>query len=379
MTKVLSCSDLHLGNYKPYNQQTDVHGVGTRLQERIDAVNTFFEYGTEHGITHYIFNGDIFDKRLKEDINVIEYIVNQTVKAFSKTPKGSTLYLNIGNHDEQSRYLVPNSCELFRNVHVPNHKIVIINKLAQLVKLDDSDLLFVPFTDNIRESKESVSKALKKLTCLTTLFCHLGVSESRTGRFKTSLDGDYTKEDLGWNNGKVKNIVLGHYHTRDFHAGKPNSDVKSIWYQGNLLPMSFNDVLPSGIGAPRGFDVIDTVTGEHKFIDLCAAPYNYKKFDVIDLDNTSLSLEDINKLTEHDYVKVVSTHITKEQLKELDTDDNLKVTIKPQLEDEQVDIEIDKTDDFQTILKKYCELNGIKDDVYNKSLEIINKVQGVVK
>ena len=45
--KVLSASDLHLGNFNPYNKETEYYGVGTRLLERLEAVRCFFEYGKE--------------------------------------------------------------------------------------------------------------------------------------------------------------------------------------------------------------------------------------------------------------------------------------------------------------------------------------------
>lgn len=372
--KVLSASDLHLGNFNPYNKETKYYGVGTRLLERLEAVRCFFEYGKERNITHYVFNGDIFDKRQKEDIRTIEFIINRIVDSFSKTPKGSTLYLNIGNHDEQSRYLNPNSCELFRNIHVVNHKIVIVDKLSYLIKLKDkSNLLFVPFTENIKESKIEVNKTISVLDNPTTIFAHIGLNNSHTGRYKLNLDGDYNLNDLGYDNKYIKNIVLGHYHTRDFHKGKSDSDEKSVWYQGNILPMSFNDVDKNGFGSPRGFDEIDTLTGEHTFINLCGKPYNFSKFDIVELENTNLTADEIVSLSKKDYVKIVSTEMKKEDIKHLDNSDNIKVTIKPKLDDEQVEIDIKKDDSFEDILKKYCDLNSINKNVYKKSLEIIKK------
>lgn len=377
--KVLSASDLHLGNFSPYNKETEHYGVGTRLLERLKAIKCFFEYGTKRNITHYVFNGDIFDKRQKEDIRTIEFIINNIVDSFSKTPKGSILYLNIGNHDEQSRYLKPNSCELFRNVHVVNHKIVIVDKLSYLVKLkDNSNLLFIPFTENVKESKIEVKKSIENLDKETTIFAHIGLSDSHTGRYKLNLDGDYTLNDLGYDNKYIKNIVLGHYHTRDFHKGKSDSNEKSVWYQGNILPMSFNDVDKNGMGSPRGFDEIDTLTGEHTFVNLCDDPYNFSKFDIIELNNTNLSAEDIINLSNKDYVKVISTELTKEDIKHLDNVNDLKITIKPKLEDEEVDIDIKKDDSFEDILKKYSDLNNIDKDIFNKSLDIIKKAKEVL-
>ena len=322
-----------------------------------------------------MFNGDIYNKRLKEDINVIEYIVNQITETFSKTPKGSTLYLNVGNHDEQSQYLVPNSCELFRNVHVPNHKIVIVNKLAQLIPLDDdTNLLFIPYTEDITNSKMKIRKALSSLDKPTTVFAHIGLDKSHTGRYKRDLGGSYTEKDIGYDNKHVLNIVLGHYHTRDFHKGKNNSKEKSVWYQGNILPMTFNDVREDGLGDERGFDVIDTKTGQHDFVDLCKDPYNYPTFNIIDLSNTKLSAEKINELAKNNYVKLVTPNKGKNELKEFneETNENLTMVVKPQVTNEDVDIDISGNDSVADILVKYCESKKISKTIQKLALNILN-------
>lgn len=375
MVEVLSCSDLHLGNFSTFNRETDNHGIGSRLQERIDALYDFFKYGKEHDIKHYIFNGDIFDKRLKEDINVINYIIDNIVKAFSIAPKGSVLYMNVGNHDESRLYLNPNSCELFNHVHIPNHKIVVVDKLAQLIPLDDdTNLLFIPYTEDITNSKMKIRKALSSLDKPTTVFAHIGLDKSHTGRYKRDLGGSYTEKDIGYDNKHVLNIVLGHYHTRDFHKGKNNSKEKSVWYQGNLLPMTFNDVREDGLGDERGFDVIDTKTGQHDFVDLCKDPYNYPTFNIIDLSSTKLSAEKINELAKNNYVKLVTPNKGKNELKEFneETNENLTMVVKPQVTNEDVDINISGNDSVTDILIKYCESKKISRTIQKLALKILN-------
>ena len=70
------------------------------------------------------------------------------------------------------------------------------------------------------------------------------------------------------------------------------------------------------MGSDRGFDVVDTLTGEHKFVKLTGKRYGFPKFDVIDLDNTKLSLEEIEDLITNDYVTIrVSDKQVLKQLK----------------------------------------------------------------
>lgn len=372
--KVLSCSDLHLGNYQMFNKPTDHFGIGSRLQERINAVYTLFDYGKEHNIKHYVFNGDIFDKRQKENIRVVDYIVNQTVDAFSKTPQGSVLYLNIGNHDEQSKHLSPNSLSLFSNVHIPYHKIVIINSLAQVEELsDNTNLLFIPYTEDIIESKKAINNALGSLSSNTTVFAHLGVVGSVNGRWGTSLDGNYSLDDLGWNNSKVNNIVLGHYHTRQVLKEGSN---KKAWYQGNLLPMNFNDVEKDGVGSPRGFDIIDTKTGETEFINLCEEPFNYAKFNILEYGNIPKSTDELSSMITNGYNKVTlddSKDISEELLDGLNSTPSVTVTVKPKITQEQNDIEIKENTPITDIIRQYCNNKQYSDEVLKCALMYIKK------
>lgn len=375
--KILSASDIHLGTFTPYNKSTDTYGIGTRLQERIDALLAFFDYGSKNNIKHYVLNGDLFDKRLKEDINIINYIIHNVVKGFSYTPEGSTLYLNVGNHDEQSRYLSPNSCELFRNIKIKNHTIKIIDDLAVKYTLDDNTtLLFIPYTEDVRNSKSAILHQATQLNTPTTVFAHLGVNNSVTGRYSRTLDGAYNLTDLLFDNDNVLNIVLGHYHKRQFLQGEDNSSIKSAWYQGNLLPMDFNDVESNGMGSPRGFDMIDTETGEHTFINLCGAPYNFKTFNIIDLDTANISLKELETLSATNYVKVLTSTLHKEDLHtNQDTLKNASIVIKPSLETPKVTMEI-KSNNMLDILQEYCKQCNVEKEVELKATQILKNVLG---
>lgn len=375
MVKLIAISDLHLSNYKNFNKPTDTFGIGSRLQERLEAISKIFAYGTEHNIKHYVFNGDIFDKRQREHFYVIEYIVNNIISSFKETPKGSVLYLNVGNHDEQSQYLKPNSLFLFNNVNIEDHEIKVIDKLSQVERLsDNTSLMFIPFTEDIKSSKKSIQDDLDNLSQPTTVFAHLGVQNSVTGRYERILDGSYNLADIGWNSPYVKGIVLGHYHTRQVLQEQDN---KKAWYQGNMLPMDFNDVKSNGLGAERGFDIIDTETGESQFVDLHQPPFYFANFNIFDKPNM-VSIDDFSDIVGNDYSKVVlseDTILDEELLDDLNNNDNVQVVIKPKVETLAPNIEIDEHNSYSDIVSSYCDFKGYSEQVKDKALEYIEQAQ----
>ena len=88
---------------------------------------------------------------------------------------------------------------------------------------------------------------------------------------------------MGWSNKHVKSITLGHYHLKQTLKKSGN---KEAWYQGDLVPINFNDVEETGMGSARGFDEIDLETGKH-----CFKPLTDKlpTFNIINLEETKLS------------------------------------------------------------------------------------------
>lgn len=366
--KILSASDIHLDTFAPFSHLVDNPISNSRLENILRGLHLFFKYGSENDIHTYVFNGDTFNNRLKMNPNFYYYCVRNIIDEFSKSPKNSTLYINIGNHDEMTRFINPNSNEIFSDFSTEEHKIVVASKEAELYPIDkDSSIMLIPFTENITKSKESINNVLSSLDRDTYVFAHLGVSGATQGRWSHKLEGSYNLDDLGWNNSHVKSIIVGHFHSRQSLAKDGN---KEAWYQGDFIPINFNDVQESGIGAERGFDVINTDTGEHIFKPLTD---DLPTFNIIDLDSTKLSSEEITELMKDNYVKIIThTKETEKQFKNIVKDDNIKAIISTKIEVKEAKIlDISESSSDAEILTKYCE--KFYPDSKKIALEYLNK------
>ena len=212
--KILSCGDIHFTNYTLYNNPIpDKPESGTRLEDILTAFDMFAKYGYEHDIHTYMLNGDIFDSRQKDNPSTIAYIKERIYNAFNSQDVDTTVYINVGNHDECARDIKPNSVadfSLFSNEH---HKFIVLDNNVNLVDFGDgTQALVVPYTEFIEEQKEAIHNV--KLDKPTVVFAHLGVNGATQGRWNHRLEGAYNLDDLKYNDPNVKGIVLSHYHTR---------------------------------------------------------------------------------------------------------------------------------------------------------------------
>lgn len=378
--KILSASDIHLDTFSSFALPVDNPVSNSRLENILQALEYFFKTGIEQGITTYVFNGDTFNNRNKMNPNFYFYCVKKIVDMFNKTPSGSTLYFNVGNHSEMGRFINPNSDQIFESFSTKSHTIVVIHKEAELYSLqDDSGLLFIPFTEDIESSKKAVQEQLGIITQSqkkTAVMAHLGVSGSSSGRWTShKLGGAYNLADLGWNRKYVTSIVLGHYHTRQTLK---QSKSKKAWYQGDLTELNFNDVNEDGTGAPRGFDIIDTETGESEFYDLSD---KFPKFMIYDLDQDKIDIDELIESMNKNYVKIVVhdkdvyqklTKAYKEQHKEGTPYANIQLKVKPKQEQE---LEIGATESDADILGKYMDKFYQDKDLKDLALSYLEKAE----
>ena len=351
--------DIHLDTFSSFALPVDNPISNSRLENILGAMRLAFKTGAEQGITNYVINGDLFNQRLKVNPSFFNYCIQSVVEMYRGCPDNSTLWITVGNHDSQTRFMKPNSVDILSSFSTENHKIIVAQDLVEVHKLEDETALaLVSFTEDVESSKKMLSDQLDYVTknkLKTVLFAHLGVTGGVQGRWQHKLSGAYNLADLGWNRKYITSIVLGHFHTRNVMKQKGN---KKAWYQGDLTELNFNDVNEDGTGAPRGFDIIDTETGESEFYDLSD---KFPKFIIYDLDQDKVNIDELIETMNNNYVKIVVhdkdvyqklTKAYKEQHQEGTPYANIQLKVEPKQEQE---LEISATESDSDILGKYMD------------------------
>lgn len=377
--KVVSMSDVHLDTFKSFATPTDKVESNSRLENILWAVEQVFNYAKENNIKAVVSNGDLFNQRTKMSPATYSYCIKRILEMFHNTNKGTTLYMNIGNHEQSSRYVEPNSVTIFEEFSTKDYPIKVAHKEVELYNLeDDTGLMLVPYTEDIAKSKQAINDTLDQVTkdkLSTVVFAHLGIDGSTSGRWSHKLGGAYNLSDLGWNRRYIKAICCGHYHRKQTLKEKGK---KKAWYQGDLTELNFNDIQEDGMGASRGFDVIDTATGDSSYKPLSDS---LPKFDIIDLSDAKTSTEELLELMGRDYVRlIVHDKETYEQLTKAYQESeyykppyaNIQLKVEPKQEQ---DLEIEATDSDADILKAYMKKYYPDPDLENLALDYLEKAQ----
>lgn len=351
-------------NYSAFNQLTEHKEIGSRLEKILTALDYFFEYGVAHHITKFVINGDLFDQRQRDNPSTLASIryhlidLYKHLKVVNNEPY--ELYINVGNHDEFGRTPVPNAVQDFSFYSDENHLIHVFNEVT-MKYFDDSNLFFIPYSEHVDDLKADIKKYLNKWdnNKPITVFAHLGVTGGVQGRWHHRLSDAFNVSDLGWNNPNVRSIVLGHFHTRSVVK---KQGAKEAFYQGDLTELNFNDIQANGLGAPRGFDEIDTVTGEHKFIDLtkyAKYPNNIPTFNLIDLDNPNQKVDYLDLLKQGNYLKLITK--SKETYDKVNTviqkqplSFNAQLVYQPEIK-EQTDFKVQANSSSKDLVAEYCD------------------------
>ena len=371
--------DIHLDTFSSFALPVDNPISNSRLENILGAMRLAFKTGAEQGITNYVINGDLFNQRLKVNPSFFNYCIQSVVEMYRGCPDNSTLWITVGNHDSQTRFMKPNSVDILISFSTENHKIIVAQDLVEVHKLEDETALaLVSFTEDVESSKKMLSDQLDYVTknkLKTALFAHLGVTGGVQGRWQHKLSGAYNLADLGWNRKYITSIVLGHFHTRNVMKQKGN---KKAWYQGDLTELNFNDVNEDGTGAPRGFDIIDTESGESEFYDLSD---KFPKFMIYDLDQDKIDIDELIESMNKNYVKIVVhdkdvyqklTKAYKEQHKEGTPYANIQLKVKPKQEQE---LEIGATESDADILGKYMDKFYQDKDLKDLALSYLERAE----
>lgn len=348
--RVLVASDIHLTNYNAFNEEVPGQPqTGTRLDNLLSALSDFFKYGRESGILNYVINGDLFDKRQRDNPATLAYIRRELANYVGPLSVGAKVFINVGNHDELGRDVYPNS---LADLHYLDTRFVVISKVQQFKLSDSSHLLFVPYTENVKQSKEDIQKLINDTKGPITVFAHTGVEGGVQGRWQHRLEGAYSLSDLGYNQDNIKAVILGHYHNRYFIKKEP----KPAWYVGDLLGLSFNDLNKDGSGADRGFDEVDTLTGEHKFINLSN---EYPTFNQFDYDESKL--DGFKDLAKDNYLKLMFddphtlSEFTAGPYKDFNHD-NVQLSMNPvKTSENALDEELEHNTSDYDLVKSYCD------------------------
>ena len=378
--KVLAMSDIHLDTFSSFALPVDNPISNSRLENILEAMRLAFKTGTEQGITNYVINGDLYNQRLKVNPSFFNYCIQSVVAMYRNCPSGSKLWITVGNHDSQTRFMKPNSVDILSSFSTDGHQIIVAQDLVEVHKFEDETALaLVSFTEDVESSKKMLAEQLDYITknkLKTAVFAHLGVDGSSSGRWAShKLGGAYNLADLGWNRKYVTSIVLGHYHTRQTLK---QSKSKKAWYQGDLTELNFNDVNEDGTGAPRGFDIIDTETGESEFYDLSD---KFPKFMIYDLDQDKIDIDELIDSMNKNYVKIVVhdkevyeqlTKAYKEQHKEGTPYANIQLKVEPKQEQE---LEIGATESDADILGKYMDKFYQDKDLKELALSYLEKAE----
>lgn len=267
--RVALTADLQLQSQPRYSVLTP-EGVTSRLIDFVDCLTWIADSAVRAGCTHLVVMGDVFDSRTVIDVPVID----RACRAFAAAAGQLEVHVLVGNHDAYLRTPRLNSTQMlagFATVHESVKQV--------------GPLVMVPWTDNAEDYHASLVSARK-------------VSR-KSGRFLLShgMFGDAVPMAKGlpieWlTDGNWDGVFLG-----DVHEPVVLRDDPVIRYVGSPLQIHFGDA-----GSRRGFVVLDTDSGTHKFVENKASPRFHILKTVDDLR--------VKPATSRDYYRVRATDVT---------------------------------------------------------------------
>lgn len=338
--KFVVCSDVHASDYSAFSNPVPGLPYGSRLRIILDALDTMFKTAQHEGASRAVIIGDLFNERTSINPIVTQAVINNLVKNLSYMEDGFILDIVVGNHDQQDNTLIPpNSVSIFNSIIVPNKEINVYDHVTY-VDNGDSGLIFVPYTEHADEFKQEI-KDLKLKHPNNVIFAHVGMSGAKSGKWTHKLGGNYSLEDLRYNEFDL--VLMGHYHWR-----QNLSD--NVLYTGDLTPLNFNDE-----GQSKGFYLVYFDDDKQKF--------NYKfmqvkspKFETIDLDKLPEDF-DLDSEINNNYVRLV-THSDEQtkSVRDLIKSSAVDVAIQSKKQVEQksrLDISAENSD--SEIVKAYCK------------------------
>jgi exonuclease SbcD len=264
MTKVVFFSDFHCHIFEEF-AKPDNEYVNDRFKAQIQTLQKVFDIARENEAT-LVFGGDLFHRRK----SLQDIVFNSVYEVFAQNNDVETILVR-GNHDssdnttETRHWLEP-----FKWLE---HVTVFAQPSAMLIG-SDVTLYAIPYSDDVPFLKERITKSAEVQQTMgrkSLLVAHIGVAGSETGKYSHRLEGAFTVDDLYPD--VFDYVCLGHYHKRQFLAGRDN-----VFYAGNTIQTSYSDE-----GQDKGVFLIDLDKGgkpefiaipNKKFITLTEVPSN---------------------------------------------------------------------------------------------------------
>ena len=227
----------------------------------------FFPYLEENDIKVVIDMGDTFDSRKGIDFSALAWAKNNYYDRLHDM--GIRVHTIVGNHT--AYYKNTNEVNAV-DLLLREYDNVTVYSEATEVKIDDRNILFIPWIN--QDNEEKTFKVIENSNSKCAMG-HLELSGFRVSK-QLVMDHGHASELYS----KFTKVFSGHYHTR--------SDDGRIYYLGNPYEMFWNDV-----GDRRGFHIFDTETLEHNpvnnpyriFYNVYYEDTDYQTFDTREFSN----------------------------------------------------------------------------------------------
>ena len=315
---------------------TDTHFGGRRgskafhdfFQKFYD--NVFFPELEKRGIEYCIHMGDAFDNRKNIDYWSLDWAKEHVYNKFKNL--GVKVWQLVGNHDVY--YKNTNQINSIESLLSSYDNLIPISKPGEY-DINGFKAFMLPWIcdDNFEETQSAIASTKSK-----TAFGHL---ELRGFQLYPGC-----VQERGIDKGiisKFDTVFSGHYHTR--------SNDGQTFYLGNPYQMYWNDC-----GDKRGFNILDTETGEIEFIE-----NPYTMFEKVYYEDTPSAT-----FKAHLYKDKIVKLFVKKRTSQLEYDKfldklvkagiiDLKVVENTEINDLEVDLDGESVEDTLTLLNKYIE------------------------
>lgn len=313
--------------------------------------------------------GDVYDNRELLDISIMNYVQSLFFK-LSKTFK--EVYVICGNHDTyQNNTNIPNSLSSLNLKGLENLTIIDKENTCLEITRLNKKLAFLPWQLNSKMEKEVLSRIKKS----DYLFMHSSVVGAVYSGNRKVEHGNDVNDFLNF-----RHVYTGHIHT--------SQKIKNVRFLGSPYELTRNDR-----NNKKSIWYFDLETEEEFEIENDFSPRFLK---LKDSDILNLSQKELDKIVLNNFVDVV-IHPNKK-----DTKDYKKISDKiavSNVRDAKIEfLEVEKTDTNKLVefdaeeafkdstiteplrlAKAYLEKKGYKENVIEKVLEYVGKLQKEVE